>query len=443
MSFAPSVEGNMDKSVDQVFRGLREEVVKATSLSQALTITGVKLRRHVEGVAIANCPFPAHTLRSPSFMVRLSQPEYFSCDVCGASGGLRAYIDAFCAAPSETLRPEQFITTTLRSRISTTQAVGIQTEKNTEYEIASDRQAFEVYDSLVSELDLLDYHQEYLAERGLSVNLCFQNGYRSLPASRTKRIAVCEYLVACGYCLEGVPGFFRIPDYVLDAKLSGRWCVGGDEFGRRTFKGKAGDERLRYEVGGILIPVRDANFRITRFEILNDLPPSDAPETLKVLWPPRSSLFTWHGSNCSRLADIARLHHVGPLGGGEEFAGAIWVTDGALRADILSAVFGARALGVTRSDCLWEETVRAISDYNKVIIAISHKEILYPARLCREARRLGIESFIASWEREEAFDFYELRLPNDHWAPISYDKWWSGQRSDVRDQIEAQLSTLK
>jgi hypothetical protein len=64
------------------------------------------------------------------------------------------------------------------------------------------------------------------------------------------------------------------------------------------------------------------------------------------------------------------LHNVEPLDSGEQFAGAIWVTDGALRADILSAEFGARALGVTSLDCLWEETVRAISDYNKVIIAI-------------------------------------------------------------------------
>lgn len=342
----------MDKSVDQVFGDLREEVVKAKSLAQALTITGVKLRRHVEGVAVANCPFPAHTLRSPSFMVRLSKPEYFSCDVCGASGGLRAYIDAFCAAISETLRPEPFITTALQSQFSTEQILRIQTGKNTEYKGASDHHVFEVYDSLMSELDLLGYHQDYLAERGLSINLCFQNGYRSLPASRTKRIAVCEYLVDSGYCLEGVPGFFRIPNNVPDAKLRGRWCVGGDGFRRRTFKGKMGDEGLRYEVGGILIPVRDGNFRIARFEILNDLPPSDAPETLKALWPPRLSLFTWHGSNCSGLADIARLHNVEPLDGGEQFVGAIWVTDGALRADILSAEFGARALGVTSLDCL-------------------------------------------------------------------------------------------
>jgi hypothetical protein len=48
----------MDKSVDQVFGDLREEVVKAKSLSQALTITGVKLRRHCGRSCDSKLPLP-------------------------------------------------------------------------------------------------------------------------------------------------------------------------------------------------------------------------------------------------------------------------------------------------------------------------------------------------------------------------------------------------
>jgi hypothetical protein len=428
--------------IDQVSGDLIKELEKATSLLQALKITDVKLRRDVDGLARTNCPFPAHPFRSPSLVVELSEPEFFHCQVCGAKGGVRAYVEAFCAPPPGTFSINSFMAAATESELSRRRAAGARSRNNTDRRIAADEEVIKVYECLLCELDLLDQHLEYFVRRELSAKLCSGNEYKSLPASRERRLEICERLLADGHCLEGIPGFFRIPQTVSDPNLRGAWCVGGDEYGRRVFKGKVNGLERRYEVGGILIPVRDANWQITRFEILNDLPDQGAPDTLKALWPPRLSLFTSPDQSEGNLTGIARLHWAGPVDGGGEFQEAVWVTDSALKADILAAVFGARVLGVTSFEHLWSEIIEAIINYERIIVALGHQEVFYPARLCREAAKLGIEPSIVNWNFEETITANDQWFPYNPWDPIPYDDWWSQCPSEIQEQVELQLLVL-
>jgi hypothetical protein len=430
------------KMGDQVSDELLKELKQAISLLQALKISGVNLRRDAEGLARANCPFPAHLLRSPSFVVKLTEPEHFSCEVCGVTGDVRTYIAAFCAPPPDRLSINSVIATAVEAQTSLRRLARAPSEWRAHSGIAADEQAIQVYETLLYELELFGHHRAYLERRGLSADICYWNEYRSLPASQEKRLEMCEKLMASRYCLEGVPGFFRISEAAPNPSLRGKWCLGGDDCGRRVFRGKVNDQDIRYEVGGILIPVRDRNLQITRFEILNDLPDPDAPEGLKAQWPPRLSLLTSPGEGGGELPGTARLHRVGPEDGGEMYGGAVWVTDSALRADILSAVFEARAFGVTNFDQLWREIIEAISSYQRVIIAVGGEKILPLARLSREAAREGIEALIASWEQREAFDDSGLSLPDYCWNPRPYEQWWSGQPPEIRERVEFQLRAL-
>lgn len=432
----------MGKMTDQVSDDLMKALEKASTLLQALKVSGVKLRRDAEGLARANCPFPVHAFRSPSFVIKLSEPEYFHCEVCGVKGDVRAYIEALCGQPPDSLPINPFIATAVESQASRQRAARALSGSSANCGIAADAQVMEVYEGLLYELELFDHHLEYLGRRGLSASQCEGNEYRSLPVSRERRLEICESLMADNYCLEGVPGFFRIPEAAPNPSLRGQWCLGGDEYGRRIFRGQVNGRDMRYEVGGLLIPVRDGDFRVTRFEILNDLLDADGPEGLKAVWPPRLSLLTSPGQRDNELNGIARLHRIAPTNSGAEFGGAVWVTDSALRADILSAVFGGRVFGVTNFDQLWGELIDAITYYERVIIALGHQEVFYPARLCREAARRGVEAFITIWEFEEAIDASELLLPTYYWNPIPYEKWWAGLPSEIREQVEAQLLAL-
>jgi hypothetical protein len=430
----------MGKMTDQVSDDLMKTLEKTSTLLQALKISGVKLRRDAEGLARANCPFPLHAFRSPTFVIKLSEPERFHCEVCGIKGDVRTYIEALGAPPSDSLLTNSFIATAVESQASRQRAARASSGSSANCGIAADVQVMGVYEGLLYELELFDHHLEYLGRRGLSASQCEWNEYRSLPVSRERRLEICESLMADNYCLEGVPGFFRIPETAPNPSLRGQWCLGGDEYGRRIFRGQVNGRDMRYEVGGLLIPVRDSDFRVTRFEILNDLLDADAPEGLKAVWPPRLSLLTSPDQGGSDLTGIARLHQVGPIDGGKEYGGAVWVTDSALRANILAAVFEAHAFGVTNFDQLWGELIEAITYYERVIIALGHQEVLYLARLCREAAKRGVEAFITIWEFEEAIDASELLLPSYYWNPIPYEKWWAGLPSEIREQVEAQLA---
>src|SRR5690349_19561592 len=70
------------------------EVRRGASLARLLELDGVRLRRGPGGVAEANCPFPAHPLRSDSFRIDPANPQHFRCMGCGVKGGVEEYLRA-------------------------------------------------------------------------------------------------------------------------------------------------------------------------------------------------------------------------------------------------------------------------------------------------------------------------------------------------------------
>ncbi len=436
--------------MDSILGKSREELKKLNSLIEVLAATGVRLRRDIEGVAAANCPFPTHLFRSPSFRIKLSEPEHFWCEDCGARGNKEDYITALYAPPLTAEQSGIYLGPNLESeilieKIADNDPVSIELErkKANEQWLTATYSLHDVYQGLLNELELLDSHRDYLVGRELSASICNLNDYRSLPVSRERRIAICEKLSASGHCLDKVSGFFRIPSEAPDSNVRGRWCIGGDTYGRRTFRGNIEGKEVRYEIGGMLVPVRDLNWNIVGLEILNDSFPLDAPQRLKHLWPPRFCLLTSNmqldGSDYSSLY-ITPLHYAG-----YECPENIWVTDGALRADLLSNIYNARVLGMLRLGEAWEEVLTTISSYSELIVAFDSNELLWAARLCREAERIGIKAFVASWDHAESIIGDEFWSPIDDfgWGISSYDEWWSNRSAEQQKEVESRLLLLK
>jgi len=98
------------------------------------------------------------------------------------------------------------------------------------------------YRALLGKLSLASDHRQNLLQRGLSSDVVVLNGYKTTPVAGTKALA--KQLLADGYYLAGVPGFYR-------SEKDRQWSF-------------AHNQR------GILIPVRDHLGRIQGLQIRRD-----------------------------------------------------------------------------------------------------------------------------------------------------------------------------
>lgn len=416
----------------------RKELERMPSLIQLFSEIGIKLRRDTDGFAVANCPSPVHQLRSPSLRVKLSEPDMYWCDECGRKGNVQDYLEALFAPTSS----EEAQATLVTSFLQQGKVAGERRTDSIALVNDEDEGAYRVYGCLVDKIDLSDTHFTYLLSRGLSGITCGAKFYGSLPVSRNDRIDICEKLISSGLTLDGIPGFFRIPATASDQSLHKRWCIGGDHLGRRSFRGNIDGTEVQYEIGGIVIPIRDAQWRIVGLEILNDLPPEDAPERLRALWPPRlsvlSSLPVSQGVESS-MNNNARIHHSPPCDANNGDPDVLWITDWAIRADILAEEFNSPVMAIPTTNYFWEEISNVMLKFRRIIVAVSEDAKLHTARLCREAIRLGRESYVCPWEHNDSLYYEDLWLPYNHWEPKSYQEWWLNLPLKVKEEIERYL----
>lgn len=160
-----------------------------------------------------------------------------------------------------------------------------------------------VYERLLELLSLTETHKKKLLERGFRAGQVAEFQFRSTPIGGTEGIA--RKLLAEGYSLEGIPGFF----------VNGRnhWDAA---FYRRNH--------------GILCPVRDIYGRITGFQIRLDQP----YDGRKYLW--FSTTNKLHGTGSK--SPVAFFGKPGDR--------IIRVTEGVLKANAAYAMSGYSFLGV-------------------------------------------------------------------------------------------------
>lgn len=162
--------------------------------------------------------------------------------------------------------------------------------------------------ALLSLLTLTPAHREHLRTvRGLTDDEIGGFGFKSTPPPKLCR-ALTERLVKQGYCVQGVPGFY-VNDY-------GKWTV---KFYQRT--------------SGILIPLRGVDGLLHGIQIRLDHPirdENDPPDKPGAKYLPLTST----GKN-QGVTSGTPIHFVG-----DPNARVVYVTEGALKADIVHALTG-------------------------------------------------------------------------------------------------------
>ncbi len=167
--------------------------------------------------------------------------EVFRCPKCGVHGGM---FDLYCLytgvprdkawkAIADKLKPQGNVIIPQRQAYTPPEDI--------EAPIADINIRHTVYNAFLSKLSLAEDHRRNLLNRGLNNDDIERLGYKTTPVLGMTAIA--KQMETDGYQLSGVPGFYRGDD--------GRW----------TFVN---------EQRGILVPVRDTEYRIQGLQIRRD-----------------------------------------------------------------------------------------------------------------------------------------------------------------------------
>lgn len=229
------------------------------------------------------------------------------CWHCGEHGGmLPLYGKVHGISNSEAYR--EICDTLATDGFSTEYQCKEPSTKKAPDEKAPEREIHQTLTALLSLLALTPEHREHLRTvRGLTDDEIDGFGFKSTPPAHLCR-TLTERLIRQGCRVQGVPGFY-VNDY-------GKWTV---KFYRRT--------------AGILIPLRSVDGMLQGLQIRLDHPirdENDPPDKQSSKYLPLTSTGKTKGvtSGCP-------IHFVG-----DPHARVIYVTEGALKADIVHALTG-------------------------------------------------------------------------------------------------------
>jgi hypothetical protein len=392
----------MDDFVDQIPPDILDAVRSGITLRRLLEITGVGLRRGASNIAEANCPLNTHSVRSPSFRLEATDTEHFWCEQCGAKGGIKEYLSALFCTPAGAIQDGQEL-----NRIFQPLVARLERESLDRYfQVVS-----QTYGRLLAKLSLYKEHADFLSQRGISERASLDRGFRSLPVERRERVRVCEELVSEGFNLESIAGFFKLPEDLGNVELQARWCFAGDELGRRTFRGVHKGKTIRYEIGGILTPIREQFGTIRALEIFNDRLPSDSPETLRRLWPMRSEILGYTNISGANIIDAGGefpIHYALPKVQKEQI---VWIIEGGLRAEILSALYNHAVIAISSLSHQWEQVVGAMEGFSIVVIGLPSDQISDAWRLYNEAITKGQKAYVIDWNKVQNCSYEDCIIP--------------------------------
>lgn len=220
-----------------------------------------------------------------------------------------------------------------------------------------------VYRSMLDLLSLEYYHIKELKRRGLTVEEIEKTGFRSLTG--IKPWEICQRLINMGHNLEGVPGFYQAPNK----------------------KGNGYYWTFNYSPG-FVFPILDSEGKIQALQIRLDKPIGDR----------KYQLFS-SGNKQSGACSGVPVHVARP----EEIKDSrIWVTEGALKATILSQRINAVVLGTVSANT-WSGAVEVLQrDFpdREVVEAYDQDKYtnLHVRRACEEFRHAVAGAGRRLWE---------------------------------------------
>jgi hypothetical protein len=269
----------------------------------------LNIRRRGAGHVYVDCPVCGD--RRGKMNLNLTK-NVWHCNYCGEGGGMLALYGKVHGLSNKDAYRE--ICDALQTGTSGPNYVPAhKKEVPKEQEIAQSERAptqdiHKTLSALLSMLTLTDAHRKHLQKkRGLTDEQITQFGFKSTPPPRLCR-PITEQLLKQGYTVQGVPGF-----YVDD---NGRWTV---KFHQRT--------------AGIIIPLYGVDGLLHGLQIRLDHPikdEADPPEKSGTKYLPLTSSNKNQGTTSG-----SPIHFIGsPL------SRVVYVTEGALKADIAHALTG-------------------------------------------------------------------------------------------------------
>lgn len=231
------------------------------------------------------------------------QKETFKCVKCDAGGGKLALYMFYTGCPSTKEAFRQISQKLGGSTDSVCQILQRQPQppKTEEYPLNDIEVRNRTYSMLLSKLILNDKHRKSLNKRGLNDDQINNLMYRSCPLINIKAIVKDMQMAGCVF--QGVPGFYRTDE--------GEW-------------------NIRFPGSGIIIPVRDIYGRIQGCQVRLDKPVDDA----KYKWI--SSANMNNGTKAGTFVHISSFSSDQP----------VYLTEGALKADIIHLYTGATVIAV-------------------------------------------------------------------------------------------------
>ena len=185
------------------------------------------------------CPCCDDNPRKKHMNINLRR-DVFRCPRCGFSGGVFDLYAYYTGIPRESVRAALIARLDVQGNIPAQKAKVPMPPEIPEIPIIDVDARHATYDAFLNCLSLASDHRENLLARGLSDSQIDALGYKTTPVVGMASIA--KHLLADGFYLSGVPGFYRRDD---------QW----------TFVS---------ESRGILIPVRDLEGRIQGLQIRRD-----------------------------------------------------------------------------------------------------------------------------------------------------------------------------
>ncbi|ACM61473.1 CHC2-type zinc finger protein [Caldicellulosiruptor bescii] len=185
-----------------------------------------------------------------------------------------------------------------------------------------------VYREFLKLLTLDETHKSDLLRRGLSETAIKIKGYKSLNVEKERRLLICRVMQEKGLNLAGIPGFY-------EHKTTGEW------------------DFIPYQ--GYAIPVRNFKGQIVGLQVrMNE---------------PALSKYRWFSSSNSKDVGTpaeASLHAVGSM---EE--GIVYVTEGALKADVASYLSGQMFIGLPGVSSCHKQLIETLKQIQPKVVILA------------------------------------------------------------------------
>ena len=328
-----------------------------------------------KGQVYIACPMCAKNERQKKLNINFSK-NVFRCNKCDVHGGPIAFWGMYrgLTDPKE-IAKDYFKAAGKTEKVKTPAAKADAPASSYEEEVvASLEKRNAAYKALINETALSDSHLAALKKRGLSEETIIKNEYRSVQMFDLKKLAQ-KVQKEHGVVLDNVPGFYT---------EDGTWTL-------RKFQ------------SGIMIPQRNGRGEIQGFQIRFDNPKGDCPRYISL-----SSRDMENGAPAHSYCHLAR---------GKKGCKTVILTEGALKADVISDLTGYTVIAVpgVNSRKYLPDALKSLKWYGleKVLIAFdmdktTNVHVLNALeRLKKEISSLGLEYCVLNWdEKYKGLDDY-------------------------------------